>query len=77
MEEPTSTAKREFSDFGEEPRQIGGGLPPNPPSSATARFIDVFKDTASLTGLSGFDANPNEMSSGRRMLQLKSFYINF
>ena len=71
----TSTAKREFCDYGKEARRTGGGPPPKPPSSATAKVIDILKDTASFTGLSGFESNPSEILPGRRILQLTSFNI--
>ena len=54
----TSAAKREFSDFGKEARRTGGGPAPKQPSAATARIIDLFKDTPLFSGLSGFESNP-------------------
>ena len=54
----TSAAKREFSDFGKETRRTGGGPAPKHPSASTARIINLFKDTPSFSGLSGFESNP-------------------
>ena len=54
----TSTAKKEFSDFGKEQRKTGGGPAPKKPSAATAKIIDIFKEKSSFTGLSGFETNP-------------------
>ena len=57
----TSTAKKEFSDFGKEQRKTGGGPAPKKPSNATAKIIEIFKETPSLTGLSGFETNPGKL----------------
>lgn len=57
----TSTAKKEFSDFGKEQRKTGGGPAPKKPSAATAKIIEIFKETASFTGLSGFETNPGKI----------------
>lgn len=56
----TSAAKGEFTDFGKESRRTGGGPAPKPQSAATAKIIDMFKDTPSFSGLSGFESNPSE-----------------
>ena len=39
----TSTAKKEFSDFGKEQRKTGGGPAPKKPSNATAKIIEILK----------------------------------
>ena len=39
----TSTAKKEFSNFGKEQRKTGGGLAPKKPSHATAKIIPVIE----------------------------------
>ena len=57
----TSTAKKELSDFGKEQRKTGGGPAPKKPSNATAKVIEIFKETPSFTGLSGFETNPGKL----------------
>ena len=57
----TSTAKKEFSDFGKEQRKTGRGPAPKKPSNATAKVIEIFKETPSFTGLSGFETNPGKL----------------
>ena len=57
----TSTAKKEFSDFGKEQRKTGGGPVPKKPSNATTKIIEIFKETPSFTGLSGFETNPGKL----------------
>ena len=59
----TSTAKKEFSDFGKEQRKTGEGPAPKKPSNATAKIIEIFKETPSFTGLSGFETNPGKLKS--------------
>ena len=53
----TSNAKKEFSGFGREMRRTGGGPAPKAPAAATAKIIDLFKDTPSFKGLSGFETD--------------------
>ena len=53
-----STAKKEFSDFGKEQRKTGGGPAPKKPSNATAKIVEIFKETPLFTGLLGFETNP-------------------
>ena len=43
----TSAAKKEFSDFGKEQRKTGGGPATKKTSVATAKVIEIFKETAS------------------------------
>ena len=57
----TSTAKKEFSDFGKEQRKTGGDPAPQKPSNATAKIIEIFKETPSFTGLSRFETNPGKL----------------
>ena len=57
----TSTAKKEFSDFGKEQRKTGGAPVPKKPSNATAKIIEIFKETPSFDGLSGFETNPGKL----------------
>ena len=57
----TSTAKKDFSDFGKEQRKTGGAPAPKKPSNATAKIIEIFKETPSFDGLSGFETNPGKL----------------
>ena len=57
----TSTAKKEFSDYEKEQRKNGGGLAPKKLSNAMAKIIEIFKETPSFTGLSGFETNPGKL----------------
>lgn len=57
----TSAAKKEFSAFGKEQRKTGGGPAPKKPSAGTAKIIEIFKETTSFTGLSGFETNPGKI----------------
>ena len=56
----TSQAKKEFSGYGREKQRTGGGPPPKAPTPATAKIIDLFKETPSFTGLAGFESNPGK-----------------
>ena len=51
-----SQAKKEFSGFKRETQKTGGGKAPKEPSAATAKIIDLMKDTPSFTGLEGFES---------------------
>ena len=64
----TSTAKKEFFYFGTEQGKTGEGLAPKKASNATAKIIEIFKETPSFTGLSGFETNPGKLKS--KILQL-------
>ena len=57
----TSTAKKEFSDFGKEQRKTGGGPASKKPSNATAKIVEIFKETPLFTGLLGFETNPGKL----------------
>jgi molecular chaperone DnaK (HSP70) len=50
-----STAKKVFSGFRKQTKKTGGGPAPKPPSAATTKIIDMFKETPSFTGLQGFE----------------------
>lgn len=39
-----------------EQKKTGGGEAPKMPSAATAKMIDLFKETPSFTGLEGFES---------------------
>ena len=58
----TSQAKKEFSGYGREKKRTGGEPPPKAPTPATAKIIDIFKETPSFTGLAGFESNPGNSS---------------
>lgn len=48
-------AKKEYCDNKLYRRQTGGGPCPKPMSQATEKIVDLFKDTPSFDGLSGFE----------------------
>ena len=55
-----SAAKREFTKFRQESKKTGGGPAPKEISATTSKVIELFQDTPSLVGLSGFETNcPN------------------
>ena len=51
-----SQAKKEFTELAKEQKKTGGGEAPKMPSVATAKIIDLFKETPSFTGLEGFES---------------------
>ena len=44
-------AKKEFTVLAKEQKKTGGGEAPKMPSAATAKIIDLFRETPSFTGL--------------------------
>ena len=44
-------AKKEFTELAKEQKKTGGGEAPKMPSAATAKIIDLFRETPSFTGL--------------------------
>ena len=66
-----SIAKKEFSSFRRETTKTGGGPAPKPPSLATEKIIEIFKETPSFTGLQGF-----ETGTSRRRSQARRSVIN-
>ncbi|XP_067054998.1 uncharacterized protein [Acropora muricata] len=58
-----SAAKREFTKFRQESKKTGGGPVPKEISATTSKVIELFQDTPSFVGLSGFETNcPNDQS---------------
>ncbi|KAK2567711.1 t-SNARE domain-containing protein 1 [Acropora cervicornis] len=58
-----SAAKREFTKFRQESKKTGGGPAPKEISATTSKVIELFQDTPSFIGLSGFETNcPNDQS---------------
>ena len=51
-----SQAKKEFAGFKRKTKKTGGGGAPKEPSAATAKIIDLMKETPSFTGLEGFES---------------------
>lgn len=57
----TRRLKRSFSDYQREQKKTGGGPPPKSPSSEDERVIELFKNTASFSGIrAGVDCEPTE-----------------
>lgn len=48
-------------DLHSKERKTGGGPAPKKPLNATAKVIEIFKETPSFTGLSGFETNPDKL----------------
>ena len=49
-------AKKKFTELAKEQKKTGGREAPKMPSAATAKIIDLFKETPSFTGLEGFES---------------------
>ena len=58
----TSQTKQEFSHYRQEGRKTGAGPAPKAPAPATAKIIDIFKDTPSFKGLTGFHSHPGTLN---------------
>ena len=56
-----SSAKKEFAGFTKERKKTGGGPAPKAPSAATAKIIELFKETLSFTGLEGFETGAGKL----------------
>jgi len=56
-----SSAKKEFAGFTKERKKTGGGPAPKAPSAATAKMIELFKETPSFTGLEGFETGAGKL----------------
>ena len=52
----THRPKKELTELAKEHNKTGGGEAPKMPSVATAKIIDLFKETPSFTGLEGFES---------------------
>ena len=44
-----------------ERKKTGGGPAPKAPSAATAKIIELFKETPSFTGLEGFETGAGKL----------------
>ena len=56
MEKFTRTGQKRVHRTGQRAEKTGGGEAPKMPSAATAKIIDLFKETPSFTGLEGFES---------------------